>query len=616
MDSRSHSSQSTASAWQRVAPSLATFILIVLAVGCLYWARPILIPIAVALLLTFMLGPAAAWLQRRGLPRVPSVLFVVALASVVVVGALSLVASQVVQLVGELPEYQENVAKRVAEVRERGSGTLLANVQRFVHEVATAATGPRETQQAVEDNQAITVRMVERAAASSIAAWLRSLQPVAESILLAGGVFVLLVYLLIFREDLRSRVLVLVGRGNLTLTTKALDDAERRISRYLLAQFGLNFTFGVVIGLGLTALGVPHAPLWGFAAGTLRYIPYLGPWMAATLPVGMTLLISEGWWQPLSVLALFAVCEFSSNLVVEPWVYGQSIGVSQAAIIIAVIFWTWLWGPMGMMLAAPLTVCLVVLGKHVPALKFFDILLGDEPVLTPDVALYQRLLARDEDEAAEIVRQHAQSMSPVELCDRVLIPVLVNARHDLGERLLSSEEYESVLRFVALLAEQQDFPNRVAADRAADGALSGNGGPPPLTVLACAAKDGAETTALMLLEQLLDPSKFHLELVSAKQLVSEVLELVEEHQPAAICISVLPPGGLAHTRHLCKRLRGRYPQQKVLIGRWGARTPVKNRDEWAICGTEYIGTTLGESIRHLEELAQFLRPPRAQNSAA
>src|SRR5262245_32867463 len=457
MDGKSRSLLPTASAWQSIAPTLATFVLVVLAIACLYWARPVLIPIAVAFLVSFMLGPAVTLVQRRGLPRVPSVLIVVTIAGIVLSAALWVVGSQLVQLLAELPEYQENVAKRITEVREKGSGTLLANVQRFVHEVTAAATGPAQTPQQVEADQAVTVRVVERAAVSSIAAWIHSLLPVAEPILTSGLVIVLVVYLLIFKEDLRSRLLALVGRGQLTVTTKALDDAGRRISRYLIAQFALNVGFGVAIGVGLMALGVPHALLWGFAGGLLRYIPYLGAWIACSLPIGMSLLVSEGWAQPLAVVALFIVVEFFSNLVVEPWAYGQSIGVSQAAWMIAIVFWTWLWGAVGLMLATPLTTCLVVMGKYVPGLKFFDVLLGDEPVLTPDVQLYQRLLARDEDEAAELVRERATKITRVELCDQVLIPVIIHARQDLRAGRLIGDDYEFILSAVRSIAERQNL---------------------------------------------------------------------------------------------------------------------------------------------------------------
>src|SRR5213076_2189977 len=256
---------------------------------------------------------------------------------------------------------------------------------------------------------------------------------------------------------------------------------------------------------GLLVIGVPHALLWGFAAGVLRYIPYLGAWIACSLPVTMSLLVSDGWLPPLEVVALFLVVEFIANLIIEPWLYGQSIGVSQAAWMIAIIFWTWLWGAVGLMLATPLTTCLVILGRYVPALKFFDILLGDEPVLTPDVNVYQRLLARDEDEASEIVRQQSLTLSPIELCDRVLVPALVHAQRDLHAGLLSSEEYEYVLAAIRSLAEHQDLATISASGHGPRSAAEPAHG--ALTIIACPARDGAEATALALFEQLLDRRK-------------------------------------------------------------------------------------------------------------
>jgi predicted PurR-regulated permease PerM len=604
------SALATLSAWQQAIPRLATFAFFVLVVACLYWARPVLIPIALAVLITFMLVPAVAALQRRGVPRTPAVLAVVCFATVLVAGALWLVGSQVVQLIAELPTYQDNVANRISEVRTNSRDSVLANVQQFVHEVTAAATGNVSTEQTPPEDNAITVRVAEQFAVSRLAALLHSVQPVAEPVLTAGLVVVLVVYLLIFRSDLRSRILALVGRGHLTLTTKALDDAGRRISRYLLAQFTLNVCFGVTIALGLFALRVPHAALWGFAGGLLRYIPYLGAWIACSLPIGMSLLVSEGWTQPVSVVALFIVVEFIANLVIEPWLYGQSIGVSQAAWMIAIIFWTWLWGAVGLMLATPLTMCLVVLGKYVPGLKFFDVLLGDEPVLTPDVSLYQRLLARDEDEAADIVRERADSSSPIELCDQVLIPAIIHARQDLRAGRLTGDDYHFVLAAIRTIAEHQDV-----AAAAGTEPLEGSDSWKPLSIVACPAQDEADSTALALFEQVIDPRKFRVSVVSSKQLISEVLEIVGERRPAAVLVVALPDGGLAHTRHLCKRVRSRFADQKMMVGRWNGALRLENADDWQASGADYLATSLGQTIAHLEEIAQFLRPPSERAEA-
>jgi hypothetical protein len=267
-----------------------------------------------------------------------------------------------------------------------------------------------------------------------------------------------------------------------------------------------------------------------------------------------------------------------------------------------------------MVLAAPLTVCLVVMGKYVPALSFFDVLLGDEPVLTQDMSLYQRLLAGDVDEAAEIVRAQCEKLPPIELCDRLLLPTVVHARRDLAAGQLSSEEYERVLAGVRLLAEQQDLAAAANAKRDGDG----DGGEvmerPALTVLACPAQDGADALALALFQQVVDHTRFQVDVVSPKHLVSEVMELVEASRPAVVCIAALPTGGLAQTRHLCKRLRGRFAGQKILVGRWGTHEPIDDREQWKSCGAEYVGATLAETMSHLEQVAQFLRPAQGEGS--
>lgn len=595
-------------AWHRMIPTLSTFVLVVLVAACLYWASPVLITLAAALLISFMLSPAVTWLQRRGVPRTPAVFVVIGVATLVLSVSLWNVGSQVVELIKELPVYQSNVTDRIAELRKTGDGKFLRNLQSFVQNVTAAATGSSDFRgAAANQNEPVSVTVVENGAESGAALWIRQLQPVAEHVLTAAGVLVLVIYLLIFREDLRSRSLALVGRGQLTVTTKALDDAGRRISRYLLAQFFLNFGFGIVITIGLLLLGVPHAALWGFAAGLLRYIPYLGPWMAAILPIGMSLLVSAGWTQPLSVIALFVVCELITNLVMEPWLYGQSIGVSQAALIVAVIFWTWLWGAVGLMLAAPLTTCLVVMGKYIPALRFLDVLLGDEPVLSPDVNLFQRLVARDVDEAAEIVRRELQSLTPVEVCDRVLVPAIVHARKDMQDGLLTTEEYQVVLASMQTIVDEQDW-DAVTTDPA----VADNVTPrPALAVLGFSGTDEASATALALFQHLLDPAKISLEIIPSQSLTSEVTEKARQRGPTAMCIVRLPGGRLAQTLHLCKRLRAGAPHLKVLICRWGAQSADEDEQDWNTCNADYVCSSFAETIHNLEVTAQFLRPDSA-----
>jgi predicted PurR-regulated permease PerM len=589
--------------WHRAWPALATFVLVILAIGCLYFARGILIPTAVAVLLTFVLSPVVTFLQRRGLARTPAVLAVVALAALVAAAVASLVGLQIVHLLNDLPTYQHNVAAKIEALREQSDGSLIGNVQEFWRTITDAASHPMEPAPAA-GHEPVAVEVVQSTPAWDLGPWLGGLSPVMGVLASTGLIIVLVIYALLFREDLRSRLLGLVGTGHLTLTTKAIDDAGRRISRYLLAQLILNATFGLSIGLGLLAIGVPHALLWGFCAGVLRYIPFVGPWLAAILPLSMSLLVSDGWLEPVLVVGLFVVLELLNNLVIEPWAYGQSIGVSQAAILVAVAFWAWLWGPVGLMLAAPLTVCLVVLGKYVPSLRFFDILLGDEPVLTPEVNLYQRLLARDEDEAAEIVRRHAQRVTPIELCDQLLIPALVRARQDAEDDNLSNAEFHAVQQMVRdLLMENAELHQAIASAEAVEDITR-----PPLVALGCAARDAADASALEMLELLVDSRSVHLERLPKDLLVSGIAEEVERRRPSALCIVSLPHGGLSHTRHICKRLRLLFPTLKIVVARWGAGSTPEVREQLANSGADYVGVTLEQTFTQLSELAQFLRP--------
>jgi hypothetical protein len=273
---------------------------------------------------------------------------------------------------------------------------------------------------------------------------------------------------------------------------------------------------------------------------------------------------------------------------------------------IAIIFWTWLWGPVGLMLATPLTTCLVVLGKHVPGLKFFDILLGDEPVLTPDVSFYQRLLAHDEDEAADILQRHFQSLSPVELCDQVLVPALLHARRDLNAGLLNEDEYDYVLAAIHSLADQQDLAAAATGWRDAHGAAATPSPEHALTVLACPVQDGADLTALRLFEQLLDPEHFSLEMVTGGQPIAELLQRAGRG-PAVICIATMPSGGLSQTRHITKRLKHRLSDQQIVVARWGART-LDSRDEWLAGGADAVTLTFQETLDYLHSLAR-LGPP-------
>ncbi len=376
------------------------------------------------------------------------------------------VAVQTRNLIDSFPRYERNLTEKIDTLRSVGRGGIVEKVQAILGRIERQMEKDPETGQVVVATEPAPqpVRIVPDESPFNMAELRAVLVPLLEPLATAGLVVVLVMFMLIRREDMRDRLISLFGRGQLTLTTKALDDAGDRIGRYLLMQFILNAGFGLAVAIGLTIIGVEYAFLWGFLAGTLRYIPYLGPWLAAILPLALAVLVTRGWTTPLLVIGLFLVLELFSNLVLEPWLYGRNVGVSATAALVAVAFWTWLWGPIGLVLAFPLTVCLAVLGKYVPSLKFIDIMLGDQPPLEPYAGFYQRLLAKDDDEASDVAEEFFKQTSLGQTYDALFVPALQMARRDLESDLIDEEEHGRMLTAMREIAE-----DLVARDRAIQG---------------------------------------------------------------------------------------------------------------------------------------------------
>ncbi|MEO5963623.1 MAG: AI-2E family transporter, partial [Thermomonas sp.] len=415
---------------ERMNQALPVLLGMALILGFLAWAQPVVVPVALAILFTFLLAPLSNWLERRRLPRAISSAAVTLLALALVIGVFYGVTRQISSLLDEYPKYEQNVTAKITQLRDRGRTGLLDKIEIVSERLSRQLARKRVQDMSVDERelaQAQPVRVVEEGAFSLSQLWSVA-GPALEPIALAGLVLVLVLFMLINREDLRDRLISLVGVGQLADTTRALEEAGERVSRYLLLQLIINTGFGVAIGIGLWLIGLPYAPLWGFFAALLRYIPYLGPWLAALLPLLLSVLISRDWSVALMVVGLFGALELVTNMLIEPLAYGRGIGVSQAALLIAVAFWTWLWGPVGLVLASPLTVCLVVLGRYVPFLKFLDTLLGDRPALAPSHRLYQRMLAQDETESAELLDDYAALDGLDGAYDDVVVPMLAHAR--------------------------------------------------------------------------------------------------------------------------------------------------------------------------------------------
>lgn len=529
----------------------------------LFWARAVLIPFVLAILFTFTLGPVVIALQRRGLNRVLSVLVTVTAALLMLIGIGFVVFSQVANLGEDLPNHKEEILRKVVAVRESSKGTWLDRFSATVHEVRQTAKGAEEAP-ASRPGEPVPVKIepsdfgfLELAASS-----------VLEVLAGAGLVLVLVVFMLIQREELRNRLIRLWKNGGLSRMTRALDDAGRRISRFLLMQLLVNGSFGLVVTIGLAAIGVPYAALWGFLGAVLRYIPYIGAWIAAGFPIILSIAVFPGWTQPLLVIVLYLVLEVFISNVIEPRAYGRSIGVSEVALLLAAAFWTWLWGPIGLVLATPLTACLVVLGRHVPHLEFFSILLGDEPALEPHVAFYQRLLARDEDEAAAVVEEYLGKNPFDQVYDRMLLPALILVRENRERGELSAADEQFIVTATREILSEVVLPMRPTVNAEATETTVAEELGEPAVVLGCPARDELDELVLLMAQQLSDPRRCRFEVLSPKILAGEVMERVQRHRPALIAIGSLPPEGLAQARYLCKRLRAQFPDLRILVGRW------------------------------------------------
>jgi predicted PurR-regulated permease PerM len=561
---------------------------IVLVIASLYWAQAVLIPVALSILVTFLLNPVVTMLQHRGLRRAPAAVLVVVLVSVTLAAIGWGIASQMSSLAHELPKYRENIKDKIGDFHRAGNGGAIEQVKDAVAMV---------TRELKKDEQP-TAKLKEPMAVVVESDFLMSRVPSVLGLLThAGLVFVLVTFMLIERGHLLDRLIRLVGYGRLTVTTKALDEAGQRMSRYLLMQSIVNGGYGCAVGLGLFLIGLPYALLWGFLAAVLRFIPYLGTALAALLPIALGLAVFIGWVKPILVGGLFVILELVTYMVLEPVFYGRSAEVSKVALMVAIAFWTWLWGPIGLLLATPLTVCLGVLGKYVPPLGFLDVLVSDDTV-TEMNRYYQRLVARDPDEAAEIVEEHLKTQTLGEVFDEVLVPALCYAKQDRRYDSLTQDDAQFVFRSTREVVENLD--TRPPQDE------NGAAPRPRARILGCPARDEVDELALLMFQQLLDPARYEIDLTKTALLTSEVVALVVETCPALVCIGAVPPGGLAQTRYLCKRLRARFPDLKIVVGRWGFR---ENTEEAlahlrADGSIDYVGTSLRETRDEVMRLVQ------------
>ena len=603
--------------WQNAIVILSgTVVSLIIVIG-LQWGRPVLIPIALAILLTFLLNPVVRKLQQRGLAKMPAVMLSVSAAGLAILVIGGLVARQVTILVAEFPQNTANIKAKVRTLRQFGSGPMAAQFEKMAEEISEATT-LSTAEQIPANGETQDPDILEKVVASGpllvrteSTPWLGLtgyLSSVFEVLATLAFSLILLVVFLIGRDDLRDRVVVLAGKAKVAVTSKALEDVTERISRYLLMVAMLNGGFGIMLGLGLFALQVPYAFLWGFLAGSLRFIPYIGPWIGAIGPIGISLATSEGWLQPFAVFGFVLVLELVGNNILEPLVFGRSTGVSSTALIISAAFWGYLWGPIGLVLSAPIAVCLMVIGKNIPQLAFLNLLLGSEPALRSDMGIYQRFMLRDEQEATRLILLRLKEASAEEVFDEMLIPTLSYAKRDFLRNQLSEVDHKLVLDGVeALLGHTAVFFQALAQRKEnelqlalAEADASATAEIKRVQILVCPAADAADSVALTMLRQSLCSLQWDIEQTTADTLTSELLARIALDPPAILCIAALPPRGLAHARYMCKRLRESSPQLQIVVGRWGQKRNVKlEREQLELAGATFVTTSLAETTQLL-----------------
>jgi predicted PurR-regulated permease PerM len=595
----------------------------------LHWGRAIIIPVVLAGLIAFLLLPSVAAVQRRGVGRAGAVLIVGVTAAFVVLAIGWIVSVRILAIAETLPDSEASIRAKIGGL----SGPVGGSVQKVLHmverfygfspEAAPLAPEAPPQQPPVPHTTAepLPVRVVEPGA-PALSVLSRLAGPVLRPLAMFGLIGIVALFLLLRWDDVRDRVIRLVTRGRITLTTQALDELSRAISRVLRLQVAVNAGFGAATGLGLWAMGVPDAVLWGVFAALLRFIPYLGPLVAAAMPALVAVAAGESWAVSLEVLGLFLVIELLTGNVAEPWVFGASARVSSVALLLSAAFWTWLWGLPGLFLSTPITVGLAVIGRHVPNLAFLEVLFGDAPVLAPAARLYQRLVALDADDAAELARTFHKEQGLHVLYQDLILPALRQLEIDRQSGALEEHRIEVVFEGLAEIVEEAALREGETAPPVEVAAVPGGTAGPaaPATpaipaVLCIPARDEADAISATMLAALLNRAGYAARALSLHDLGGDLGEVIRAAAPAAICIAAVPPLAAPHARRRRRQIELRAPGFPIIPGLWLGRRaeamPAEPVAEPSVAHrSEAVATDFAQMI---ERVAAIARPARAAN---
>ena len=591
----------------------------VIVIAALYFAREIFVPLALAILLSFALGPLVALLRRWYLGGVLSVIAAVLFAFLVIFGVVALIGGQVTHLAENLPQYQSNITNKIHSLRsstaESGIVGRASGMLKDLSNEITRATPPTDSKapsatsvapRGAQQQPPIPVE-IHQPDATALQIIQAIIGPLIQPLATTGIVIIFVVFFLLQREDLRDRFIRLAGARDLQRTTKGLDDAARRLSRYLLVQTALNASFGILIGTGLWFIGVPNPLLWGILAMLLRFVPYIGPVIAAIFPATLALAIDPGWSMLFWTGALFLVVEPIMGQVVEPLLYGRSAGLSAVAVVVAAAFWTWLWGPVGLLLSTPLTLCLVVVGRHVERLEFLDIILGDQPALTQQENFYQRMLANDPDEAARQAEDFLKDNPLSAYYDEVAVGGLALAQLDVNRGVLEHERRvrikQAVLGLIDDLSDHTDSSPTPKEGEVESGAALQEKTPwawRGKTVMCVAGRGPLDEAAAAMLGQLLEKQGIAARVVPSDAVTTENIFRLDVTDVDMVCLSYLEAGGFTNARYLVRRLRRRLPNAQILVGFWTlTEEAAENRNALRESGADRVLTSLRQAAEQV-----------------
>ncbi len=561
-----------------------------LVIAALYFASDLFVPLALAVLLSFVLTPLVVWLRRFRVPRAIAVVLVVVFAFSIIFSLGALMGSQLAGLVERLPQYEWTIRQKIRDLRpqpgepagvvERTTRTLKELGKELENQPEAARPAQPET---AAGPQPIPVE-IHSPPPAALEYYQQIVQPLLGPLASTGLVLILVVFILLQREDLRDRLIRLFGGEDLERTTTAIDDAAHRLSRLYFTLTTMNAAYGALITAALWLIGVPNPLLWGILAGLMRFVPYIGTVIAAVFPVLLAAAVEPGWSLAATTLLIFIVGEFTMGQVMEPWLLGSSTGLTPLAVIASASFWTWLWGPIGLLLAIPLTVCLTVLGRHVPQLNFIYVLLGDEPALTAAQRFYQRMLAGDIEEITFDAEQFVKTQSLLSYFDEVALPALVMAQNDVRRDRLGMDRLVGMRELIGeLIEELEDVEIGKAPPRSAKEDAEQPPELPVLTadelkpdwrvaapVLSVGVRNPLDLAAAEILAHLADGYGVETRVIGASEVTTSAInELDISHAKLAVLSNVDAARAPAHARLMMRRLKRRNPELVFLIGAWG-----------------------------------------------